>query len=302
MDLELKSGGWQLAATLDYPQRGAELAGAVVLVHGSGPATRDAAYWLDLSSHLTTHGYACLRYDKPGCGDSGGDWRRQTFDDRASESLEALDALKRQLPDNTCVGLMGGSQGGWIVLIAAARSPTVDFVICYSASGVSPAEQEEYRLAHHLPAEGHTADETVEAIALLRSRLASNRSGVAAERIFKSEASARSKRWFALVGGTELEGLAFDLAIYDYDPRPALEAVRCPVLAIWGERDLFVPIERSLAIFRQSSHRARRTSDKFLVVPNVGHGLRGDGAGIAPAVIEETVQWLSRVSSRQPSR
>jgi uncharacterized protein len=116
---------------------------------------------------------------------------------------------------------------------------------------------------------------------------------------FESEAPARSKRWFALVGGMELEGLAFDLPIYDYGPRPALEAVRCPVLAIWGERDLFVPVERSVAIFRQSSRRAGRTSDDFLVVPNVDHSLRDEDGRIAPAVIETTVQWLLLACSRR---
>jgi pimeloyl-ACP methyl ester carboxylesterase len=227
MELEVESRGWRLAATLDSPPIGTELAGAVVLVHGSGPATRAAPYWLELSSHLTAYGFACLRYDKPGCGESGGDWRQQSFEDRAFESVEMLDVLKRHLPDTACVGLAGGSQGGWIVLLAAARSPAVEFVICYSAAGVTPAEQEEYRVAHHLPAEGYTADETAEALALLRARLVSNRAGVPAELIFEREAPARSQRWFALVGGMEPEGLAFDLPIYDYDPRPALDAVRC---------------------------------------------------------------------------
>jgi pimeloyl-ACP methyl ester carboxylesterase len=154
-----------------------------------------------------------LRYDKPGCGESGGDWRQQSFEDRAFESVEMLDVLKRHLPDTACVGLAGGSQGGWIVLLAAARSPAVEFVICYSAAGVTPAKQEEYRVAHHLPAEGYTADETAEALALLRARLVSNRAGVPAELIFEREAPARSQRWFALVGGMEPEGLAFDLPI-----------------------------------------------------------------------------------------
>lgn len=139
MDVWIDAHAGRLRGTIDLPPPGTTPSGGVVLVHGSGPATREAPYWAELGSHLSSHGFACLRYDKPGCGKSDGDWRQQTFDDRADESLLALDALAREVPGVSCMGLAGGSQGGWIVLLAAARSHQVQFVICYSAAGVTPA-------------------------------------------------------------------------------------------------------------------------------------------------------------------
>ena len=37
-----------------------------------------------------------------------------------------------------------------------------------------------------------------------------------------------------------------------YDPRPALRQVKCPVLAINGEKDLQVPPKENLAAIRES--------------------------------------------------
>lgn len=298
MDVWIDAHAGRLRGTIDLPPPATTPSGGVVLVHGSGPATREAPYWAELGSHLSSHGFACLRYDKPGCGESDGDWRQQTFDDRADESLLALDALAREVPGVSCVGLAGGSQGGWIVLLAAARSHQVQFVICYSAAGVTPAEQELYRLAHHLPAEGHSSSETAEAVALLRSRLARSRSGAPAEAIFEQELPLHSKPWYELVGGADLEGLRFDLAIYDYDPRPALVETHCPLLAVWGELDLFVPVERSLEAFRDAARVAGRREDEFIVIRGVGHDLREEDGRIAPVVVEKTAEWLNRVCPR----
>jgi alpha-beta hydrolase superfamily lysophospholipase len=58
---------------------------AVVLLHGSGPVGRDGPGYLPpIREHFARQGIAALCYDKPGIGSSTGDWRNQTFDDRAA--------------------------------------------------------------------------------------------------------------------------------------------------------------------------------------------------------------------------
>ena len=89
-----------------------------------------------------------LAHDKPGCGESPGDWRKQTFDDRARESLAAVEVLRQQPGvDPSRVGLLGISQGGWISYIAASLAPErVSQLVSVSGPGVSVAEQERYRI------------------------------------------------------------------------------------------------------------------------------------------------------------
>src|SRR5689334_21257296 len=63
------SDGARIAYTIDFPT-GKGPFPAVVLVHGSGRVTRgDLAA---LSARFTSHGWAALRYDKRGVGESGG--------------------------------------------------------------------------------------------------------------------------------------------------------------------------------------------------------------------------------------
>ena len=71
-----------------------------------------------------------------------------------------------------------------------------------------------------------------------------------------------------------VEHLALMARIYDYDPVPVLEQVSCPMLAIWGERDLYVPVAASVERFAAALGRAGNGSFRLEVVPDADHGLR----------------------------
>jgi pimeloyl-ACP methyl ester carboxylesterase len=97
-----------------------------------------------------------------------------------------------------------------------------------------------------------------------------------------------------------VEHLGFMARIYDYDPVPALERVTCPVLAIWGQRDLYVPVAASLEAFAAALGRAGNGSFRLEVVRDADHGLRlpaGGGAERGPRIpdlMEMVTTWLRR--------
>src|SRR5882672_3912227 len=83
--------------------------------------TRD---WDDLSHpYLAAHGYACIRLDIRGTGDSEGvildEYLKQELDD----AVEAIAWLAKQPWCNGNVGMMGISWGGFNSLQVAARRP-----------------------------------------------------------------------------------------------------------------------------------------------------------------------------------
>ena len=91
---------------------------AIAFVYGSGAADRT---YYGIAPHLWRHfarrGFACLAWDKPGVGQSTGDYNAQTFRDRADEALAAVRFLRAAASvRKDRVGLWGHSQGG-------ARSP-----------------------------------------------------------------------------------------------------------------------------------------------------------------------------------
>lgn len=92
--------------------------------------------------------------------------------------------------------------------------------------------------------------------------------------------------------------------IYDHDPLPVLERVTCPVLAIWGERDLYVPVAASIERFRAALERAGNRSYRLEVVPDADHGLRLPATGGAergprtPDLMERIITWLRQALPR----
>jgi uncharacterized protein len=101
---------------------------AVVIGHGSGEVRKEAFQFL--ATELLTRGFAVLRYDKRGVGDSTGTYStvgignsERMFADLSSDMAAGAEFL-RTLPDvdRSRVGLMGYSQAGWIIPLAARRS------------------------------------------------------------------------------------------------------------------------------------------------------------------------------------
>src|SRR2546425_12266607 len=84
---------------------------------------------------------AVLGYDKRGVGGSTGDWRTASFEDLAGDVVAAFEYLKtRSDVDGTQIGLLGWSQAGWVMPIAAVRAPDIAFLISVSGAAIVPAE------------------------------------------------------------------------------------------------------------------------------------------------------------------
>jgi uncharacterized protein len=273
---------------------------AVAFVDGSGPAERDS--FSEEAEALAGAGFASLGWDKPGCGGSGGDWRAQSLQDRATEALAAVGCLAAQDGvDPALIALLGGSQGGWVGPLAASRSGAVAAVISLSGPGVSPYAQEAWRVEHMLRDAGVPGDQVAEAMAYFHHRAERLRRGDDLEQVLAEQLSHREAPWYPALGDDGVvEHLGFMARIYDYDPVPALERVTCPVLAIWGQRDLYVPVAASAEAFAAALGRAGNGSFRLEVVPDADHGLRlpaGAGAERGPRIpdlMDMVITWLRR--------
>lgn len=134
-EVKIAGDGVTLAATLHRPAHAKGLLPAVVIVHGSGPTTREmTTFWTN--STLRAGGVAVLVYDKRGTGQSTGtypQWNVATtatmFSDLASDAEHAVRWLAQQPGiDPKRLGLIGGSQAGWIMPLAASREPLIRFL------------------------------------------------------------------------------------------------------------------------------------------------------------------------------
>lgn len=144
-DVTFESGGVTLAGTIFKPKHPVA---AVVLVHGSGQEKR----MLEFALRLASHGLAVLTYDKRGVGESGGVYAgpevgtnnvdAANLDLLAADASAATNALAAHLPHHhQPIGLIGGSQAGWVIPLAAKKNPTVRFLVLFSCPVVTAREQ-----------------------------------------------------------------------------------------------------------------------------------------------------------------
>ena len=79
-----------LAGTLHLPD-GAGPHPAMVMLQGSGVADRESVgFFPPIRAAFLDAGVGVLSWDKPGVGESSGDWRARTLFDRADEALAAI--------------------------------------------------------------------------------------------------------------------------------------------------------------------------------------------------------------------
>lgn len=253
--------GIVLAGTLTLPRRPGPHP-VVVLISGSGPQDRDQTLmehkpFLVLADYMTRRGIAVLRYDDRGTAESTGDFAAATTEDLARDASAAVEFLTRHdrvNPDE--IGLVGHSEGGLIAPMVVGLRDDVAFVVLLAAPGVGGAKIIETQTEAMLRAAG--TDEAVIAAALAINRAVLNHvrhgdpesdSSEELESAIERAIEAVPESDRAEVAATARLGVRNALArsrrawvrfFLDYDPRPALRNIRCPVLAVTGSKDLQV--------------------------------------------------------------
>lgn len=301
LDVRFSNGRDSLAGSVVKP-RDQLFCHSVVLVHGSGPETRSGGTTtVAFRDHLLSRGYAVLSWDKPGTGKSTGDWRHQTFNDRALEVAAAVNFLKSQpFARSRQVGLLGWSQAGWVMPIVTQLVGSVSFVVSISGPAVPPMEQERYRVESQLRADKFSEDKVSCALETFSRVVEMTRAGVTAERIMSSLREEKNESWFEYLGLSTTEILNFFMANLWFDPLPYLRQVKCPFLGMWGELDTFVPVRRSMELTRDALTAAGNTRFVLELIPRASHRMRLSETGspsetspeVAPGLLQKVSHWL----------
>lgn len=141
-----QNGDVRLAFTLDLPP-GKGPFPAIVAGHGSGKITRQQLGWL--TERFTRLGFAVLRFDKRGVGDSTGTYvfvgtrdSQEVFPQLASDIAAGVRFLRtRPEIDPRRIGLVGSSQAGWILPLAARELGDVSFLVLLSGPVCTVGEE-----------------------------------------------------------------------------------------------------------------------------------------------------------------
>lgn len=304
-DVRFSNGGVRLAGTLISPTSTGKRP-AIILVHGSGPEDRE--YLLPFARFLVRRGIAILGYDKRGVGASTGDWNVASFDDLAGDVVAAFEYLKtRSDIDASQIGVLGVSQAGWVMPLAALKARDLAFLISISGAGVTPAETTIDQTRNELTARGmkpQTVSEIVE-IMNLQYRFARTGEGwneyVAAREKLTSRIGPPPDNFPATSDHPLWQSMR---RMYFFDPAPTLRQLTLPVLALFGELDNNIVAEKNKAAWQRALEGAGHRDHTLVILPNANHGMLEAKIGsnaemaslqrFAPAYFITIQDWLAK--------
>lgn len=310
-----KKANVTLAGTLSLPKKEGNVP-AVILITGSGAQNRDEEIlghkpFLVLSDYLTKKGFAVLRLDDRGVGESTGNSNTVTTIDFAGDIQAGIDYLKtRNEINKKKIGLIGHSEGGIIAPIVAGNSKDVDFIVLLAGPGLRgdklllsqyeliqrqsgmpeieiQREKEIYKGAYELIMATSANDEN------LKSNIST---------YLKTKYNDPLKDSNVKL----LTAQATNVWMYNFiklDPVPFLAKVKCPVLALNGSKDLQVPAEVNLEIIKKTLADNGNKKVTTKILPNLNHLFQECKTGLpneyetieqtfSPIALEEILNWL----------
>jgi hypothetical protein len=305
-----------LDATLTIPP-GAGPFPAVYLITGSGPQDRDETNlghkpFRVIADYLARRGVVVLRADDRGTGKSNGDFSSATTRDFADDAAGAVQFLKsREFVSR--IGLIGHSEGGIIAPMVASDpalgAKDVDFLVLLAAPGV-PGDQVIIEQQILVSRAMGVPEMLIERNREQEQKILS---------IARSEEDpdlARSKMRAALgdFGNNPLNllNLRLDEAtspwfrfLINYDPGPALRALKQPVLALNGSLDVQVPPAQNLPAITWELETGSNRDYEVVKLAGLNHFFQTAQTGspaeygqieetISPVVLNLIGEWIGR--------
>ena len=229
-----ESEGIKLAGTIFSPNNPHS---AVVIVHGSDQVPR----MTNFAELLVENDILVLTYDKRGVGESGGVYAGPEVGTNnisvenlnllakdASSAVNLIHNKRKDLP----IGLIGASQAGWIIPIAANKNPLVEFMVLLSSPTITTLEQ-------------------------LR---------------FQFYTNGRTEFWENHTENDAREHIKNDPDKYEFettDPKEILKTLSIPGLWIFGEKDIQIPVK--MCIEHLNNLKLENKPFDYVLFPSLGH-------------------------------
>lgn len=321
--------GNTFAGTLTYPKDEGKKFPAVILITGSGAQNRDEEIFGFkifgiIADHLTKNGIAVLRYDDRGVGGSKGKTvNESTTDDFAKDVVAALQFLKTKdfiYPQS--IGLMGHSEGGIVAPLAYTKNNEFAFMILMAGTGVKGIDiiKEQSKLimkADNVPEDDITGYivmmnliyETLVKdgnIKELEDQLEKNVSDSYDKMTPKEKKTIQDKdEYIKQTVKDAIKEFSSKWMRYflSYDPSYALEKVDCPVMMLFGGKDLQVPVGQNQKPMEDALKKAGNQEYVVKVYPDANHLFQEAGTGspneygqlpkdFVPGFLDDITDWI----------
>ncbi|MDE3155281.1 MAG: alpha/beta fold hydrolase [Acidobacteriota bacterium] len=304
-DVNVPANGFSLAGTLSTPAapagtpRARKLP-AIVLVGPPSLTDRDAVtagipVLGELAGALADAGFAVLRYDNRGVGQSGGRPDAATLADYADDARAAVKYLAdRKDVDRDRVALIGYGEGGYVAMLTAAKEKKVKALILVDAPGTTGA-------ALILARQQHALDRMQLPDAEKQKRIALQK------QIQQAVVSGKGWEGVPLMLRQQSDTPLFK-SLLTFDPAEVMKDIRQPIFILQGGLDREVPPDSAadLETLAKGRHRKDASVD-LLRLPDLNHLLvpaktgeadeygQLSGEKVSPQVGSGIAAWLNKV-------
>lgn len=312
-----------LSGTITY-QETFEPAPAVLLIGGSGATDRDGTVFGHrplqvIAEYLSGKGFTVLRYDERGVGLSKGKAQGADIEDLSRDAKAALAFLRQHKHvDPQRMGIIGHSEGGAIGLKLAAEDPSVKFLVSLAGPGVDGVRMilsQTEAIYKNMGMQDSmvrikVAEQRAMATAIaeeydnakLKARIVTNaKAQYAANPMLKNAYT--EEKFTSMLASVYM--MPEYLSIIRFDPAKYFPAVKCPVLALNGSKDIQILSGLNLEGWRKGVKTATVKE-----MPGLNHLFQECSAcnvqeyktiqqTISPAVLEEINSWLWQTAGRR---
>lgn len=303
------SDGVVLHGKLVLPERGNAQALAVWIEGSNNDPSTDDTVW---QYELARRGIAVFVYDKRGTGGSSGA-QTSDFYVRARDTAAAVAEARRLAPGIRRVGVIGGSQGGWVAPLVAQLVP-LDFVMPVFALADGPIAQDQALVEQQVRDAGYDQIALAQAreLTAITERIVRSNLADGLDELDEFKLQHAGAPWPAAIQprsytGVMLQFSASDLRAmgpaaaqglsFTYDPRPVIESIAPRQLWLLAGSDRQAPNVATQRILREIQQS--RPDLSVVVFQRADHGLvesvaTRDGPAIAytPGVFDVAATWI----------
>jgi pimeloyl-ACP methyl ester carboxylesterase len=274
---------------------------------------------------LSRQGIAVLRVDDRGTGETTGTYEDATTADFASDALSAVSYLQsRPGMQAIPIGLLGHSEGGAAIAMAAAQSKSVHFIISLSGlatKGLDALLEQNRQLVEMANIPQHDKDRYND----INAKMFNVAYQYANDTAMETKLRATYKNWKVkddqLVDSLQIKFDHFRFPIESYvrqatgkwyrfhirfDPADYITHIQVPVLSIYGEKDIMLNARNNTQNWEKYTAAANNKNITTRIIPNLNHLLQHCNTctvteygqlpeTIASEVLHEITTWLKMI-------
>lgn len=286
----------RFGGTLTYPAREGKYP-AVIIISGTGEQNRDGRFgehrpFFRIADYLTQKGFAVLRIDDRGTGQTNGRYEDATTLDFAHDITAAIKYLKtRKEIDKKRIGLIGHSEGGCVAFMLAADCPDVSFMVSLAGVGVNGVEILKLQNDAILRSDKRIDQRLVDNYMSLYSSLFDAVKATPLNekpdsalyktfRIWKNNQSQETLKAMNMVNGRDqmfISRYAYHAAkawyrvMINYDPAKFIPRIKIPLLAMNGDKDIMVPARQNLENIEYLLKKGKNKHYQISIMPGHNH-------------------------------